>query len=133
MSNGDPVSWLLIEPGWTVADAAGEEVGRVDEVAGDSNADIFDGLAIALSMTGKARYVPAEQIKEIVEGRVTLALDRAAVEALPAYQASEEIQISGEKASLVGRLESRLVRPSRNERIPLLRRILLWFGLAGRR
>jgi hypothetical protein len=131
--SSDPVSWLVIEPGWRVFDSAGEEVGRVDEVAGDSNADIFDGLAVALSAVGEPRYVPAEQISGIVDGRVTLALDRAAVEALPRYQAAEEIAISGEKASIVGRLESKVVRPARMEHTPLLRRILLWFGLAGRR
>src|SRR5205085_11166814 len=27
----DPVSWLMIEPGWKVLDADGEEVGAVDE------------------------------------------------------------------------------------------------------
>ena len=37
----DTVSWLLIEAGWTVLAADGTEVGKVDEVTGDSNADIF--------------------------------------------------------------------------------------------
>jgi hypothetical protein len=50
----DPVSWLLIRPGWRVHAADGSEVGRVEEVTGDSSADIFDGLAIAFSVTGKA-------------------------------------------------------------------------------
>ena len=133
MSSPDPVSWLMIEPGWTVVDSAGEEVGRVDEVAGDSNADIFDGLAIALSVVGKARYVPAEQVSQIVEGRVTLALDRSAVEALPEYHAAEEIQVSGEKTSLVARIESGLISQPREEHTSLVRRVLLWFGLAGKR
>ena len=55
----DPVSWLLIETGWKVIDVDGGEVGEVDEVVGDSGADIFDGLAIATSMFGKPRYVPS--------------------------------------------------------------------------
>jgi len=54
---GDPVSWLMIEPGWKVAAADGSEVGEVDEIAGDSSLDIFDGLAIATSAFGKPRYV----------------------------------------------------------------------------
>jgi hypothetical protein len=70
----DPVSWLMIERGWKVLAADGSEVGQVDEVAGDSNADIFDGLAIATSKTGKSRYVPAEQVVEIQQGAVRLAL-----------------------------------------------------------
>ena len=31
----DPVSWLLIEPGWEVVDANGERIGKVDEVLGE--------------------------------------------------------------------------------------------------
>jgi hypothetical protein len=31
----DPVSWLVIEPGWEVVDANGEHLGRVEEVVGD--------------------------------------------------------------------------------------------------
>ncbi len=68
----DPVSWLLIEPGWRVEDSTGEEVGRVLEVGGDSNADIFDGLAIAFSALGAQHYVPSEQVGTITEGTVPL-------------------------------------------------------------
>jgi hypothetical protein len=70
----DPVSWLLIEPGWKVLAVDGGEVGEVDEVAGDDTVDIFDGLAIATSAFGKPRYVPAEQIAEITQGVVRLSL-----------------------------------------------------------
>ena len=40
----DPVAWNVIEPGWVVRDAAGEEVGHVHQLTGDHTADIFDGL-----------------------------------------------------------------------------------------
>ena len=43
----DPVSWLLIEPGWTVYDAAGKKVGKVKEVLADEQTDIFHGLTVA--------------------------------------------------------------------------------------
>ena len=42
----DPVAWTMIEAGWKVFDAEGDEVGTVYEVTGDAGADIFDGLAI---------------------------------------------------------------------------------------
>ena len=42
-----PVSWLVIEPGWTVVAADGTEVGRVEELVGDSGIDIFNGLAVS--------------------------------------------------------------------------------------
>jgi len=81
----DPVSWLMIEPGWKVRAADGSEVGEVDEVVGDSNADIFDGLAIATTRFGKPRYVPSEQVAEITEGTVALSLTPAQVEQLREY------------------------------------------------
>jgi hypothetical protein len=82
----DPVSWLLIEPGWNVFAADGNKVGEVDEVAGDSSVDIFDGLAIATSAFGKPRYVPSEQVAEITEGTVRLSLTRGQVEKLGEYR-----------------------------------------------
>ena len=51
---GEPVSWIVIEPGWKVVGRDGEELGRVDEVIGDSNADIFNGLAVSPECCGVA-------------------------------------------------------------------------------
>jgi hypothetical protein len=62
----DPVSWLMIEHGWEVVDANGKRVGKVDEVLGDTEADIWDGLTVS------GEYVPAEDVAEIVDGRITL-------------------------------------------------------------
>jgi hypothetical protein len=131
----DPVSWFLIEPGWRVEDSAGENVGRVLEVVGDSNADIFDGLAIASSALAKPRYVPAEQIGEIVEGCVRINLAERAIEALPEYEEPPvEEEIGSEKAPFTRRVETAVAPPpTRSSDIPLLRRVLLWFGLTGRR
>jgi len=63
----DPVSWLMIEKGWQVVDAAGDRVGKVDEVLGDAEADIWDGLTVS------GEYVAAERVSSIVDGRITLA------------------------------------------------------------
>jgi len=82
----DPVAWVMIETGWEVLAVDGGEVGEVDEVVGDSGADIFDGLAIATSMLGKPRYVPSEQVAEITEGIVRLALAREQIEQLGEYR-----------------------------------------------
>jgi hypothetical protein len=131
----DPVSWLLIEPGWRVAGSDGEELGRVEEVTGDQETDIFDGLAVAASAVGRPRYVPAEQVGSIVEGTVTLKLDRAAFDQLSEYQEPPESeQIEPDPASLLQRAESTVVSPDvHGGRIPLVRRIMLWFGRSGRR
>jgi hypothetical protein len=63
----DPVSWLLIEPGWQVVGPGGDELGRVERVDGDQNADIFDGLEVS-----GVGYVAAERVGPIVEGRIQL-------------------------------------------------------------
>jgi hypothetical protein len=78
----DPVSWLVIEPGWTVVARDGTDVGRIDEVIGDQEDDIFNGLAVASSVLGRPKYVPAERVAEIVEGEVRLDLPPEAVEQL---------------------------------------------------
>ena len=130
----DPVSWLMIEPGWRVVAADGTEVGRVEEVTGDSNADIFDGVVIAFSPVGRQHYVPAEQVGTITEGTVQLTLDRAAVEQLPLYnEPGEEIAIEPDKASPLNRFETDMLAPGTHEHSTgFFRRVAEWFGKTGR-
>jgi hypothetical protein len=78
----DPVSWLLIEKGWSVVGADGSDLGSVREVVGDTGADIFNGLSVTPGLLRGARYVPAERVGTIVEGRVELDLDADAFERL---------------------------------------------------
>jgi hypothetical protein len=75
-----------VEQGWDVVDSADESVGRVDEVLGDKNADIFDGLSVATGVLGKPVYVPAERVGEIREGRVQLELTADEVSRLEPYE-----------------------------------------------
>lgn len=131
----DPVSWLLVEPGWKVVDASGEEIGRVEAVTGDSNADIFDGLSIASGILSRPKYVPAEQVAEIVEGTVKLSLDRAAVDGLGEYdEPAESIDVEPDAATRRERAEeSVLGTDPREHRVGIVRRVAEWLGLAGRR
>jgi len=64
----------LIERGWRVEAAHGIEVGKVEETVGDSTHDIFSGLTVATGLLGRPRYVPAEKVAEITEGRVRLSI-----------------------------------------------------------
>jgi hypothetical protein len=133
----DPVSWLLIEAGWKVLAADGSEVGKVDEVTGDSSADIFDGLAIATSALGKPRYVPAEQVAEIAEGSVRLKLSTEQVEQLDEYlepATSAEIEADnkgGTSEAIRGefrKLEGKTLAPTEHERpLTFWRRVRLYF------
>jgi hypothetical protein len=131
----DPVSWLLIEPGWKVDAADASEIGRVEEVLGDSTADIFDGLSISSGMFSHPKYVAAEVVGEIVDGRVRLKLTPAEIEQLGEFEEPpEQVQLSSEGSSRLSRLESRLAPPVKHtERVGLVRRALEWLGVAGRR
>ena len=64
--NADPVSWLLVEPGWTVMNEHGETIGKVDEVLGDEQIDIFHGLLVG------GEEILADRVAEIVEGEIRL-------------------------------------------------------------
>jgi hypothetical protein len=105
---------LLIEPGWKVLAADGSEAGAVKEIIGDSNADIFDGLAVSTSTLGKPRYVPAEQVAEISEGTVRLSLTTDQIEDLDEYQEpppSTVIEPDTRDESFWGRLRNIFRRP----------------------
>jgi hypothetical protein len=122
----DPVSWFVIEAGWTVVDSSGHEVGSVDEVVGDSSDDIFNGLSISTSLLGKPRYVPSEQVAEITEGRVRLSLSRDQVDRLGEYrEPPTTAEILPEEAGALRRAESAFEAPihSHQERLNFLTRI----------
>lgn len=72
----DPVAWTLVERGWAVVADSGEEVGKVNEVIGDPEADIFDGLSVgAGAILDRPLYVPSENVGPIEEGTVHLTID----------------------------------------------------------
>jgi hypothetical protein len=75
-----------VERGWEVVDSAGDSVGRVDEVLGDKDHDIFDGLTVSTGLVGKPKYVPSERVGDITEGRVQLELGADEVERLEPYE-----------------------------------------------
>jgi PRC-barrel domain len=88
------VAWLVIERGWTVVASDGSEIGKVNEVVGDTGKDIFDGLTVSSGVLGKPRYVPSERVKRITEGRVELDLGPDEAHRLEEYREpppSEEI------------------------------------------
>lgn len=133
---GDPVSWFVIEPGWTVVAENGEEVGSVDEVVGDSGDDIFNGLSISTSLLGRPRYVPSEQVAEITEGRIRLKLSKDQVDHLGEFEEPPTTaEVLPEEAGLLTRAEASVEAPiaSHEERLNIVTRIRHAFRrLAGR-
>ena len=83
----DPVAWTMVERGWAVAASDGSEVGTVDQVLGDPEADIFDGLAVGVgTVLNRPLYVPSEQVGAIEEGTVHLTIDADEYGRLTPYQ-----------------------------------------------
>ena len=62
----EPVSWLMIEPGWKVLGPDGQKVGKVDEVLADEPSAIFHGLVV------DGDEILAERIAEIQDGEIHL-------------------------------------------------------------
>jgi len=131
---GDPVSWYLIERGWEVVDREGEPVGKVEETIGDSSHDIFDGLSLATSLLGAPRYIPAEAVVDITEGRIHLSLSKDEIDRLGEYEEPPtSAEIEPEKASVLQRIEHPIEAPIRKHREHehVLRRLALrlstWF------
>jgi hypothetical protein len=78
----DPAAWTVVEPGWRVLDTAGDDVGRVHEVRGDLELDIFGGLTVNPGILSRDTYVPAEHVGAIYEGEVHLSISREEIEGL---------------------------------------------------
>jgi sporulation protein YlmC with PRC-barrel domain len=78
---GDPIAYLAVTPGTPVYAADGTEVGRVEAVVADDDADIFEGLAVELD--GDTRFADADIVGSMHERGVVLSLDAAAAAGLP--------------------------------------------------
>ena len=126
MSNGDPVSWFVIEAGWKVVDAEGQEVGSVDEVVGDSGDDIFNGLSVSTGLISRPVYVPSEQVGVITQRRVQLKLTKDQVRHLGEYEEPPtSADIEPEEAGALRRAEAAIEAPiqAHEQRLNLVTRI----------
>ena len=128
-----PVSWFMIEQGWQVVAEDGTEIGYVESVVGDSGVDIFNGLAVSTGLLDQPRYVPAERVTRITEGRVELGLRSDELERLEAFEEPpESLEIGGDEASRADRVADVFLDPEvRPHRADLLTRLRAW--LAHRR
>jgi PRC-barrel domain protein len=81
----DPASWKVVERGWRIVGSDGAEVGYVDEIVGDSNADIFSGIAMSEGVFKGRRLIPSEHVAEIVVGEIRLDIPAARAGHLDEY------------------------------------------------
>jgi hypothetical protein len=84
MDLGNPISYLVLADGTPVLASDGQEVGRVEHVLADPDADVFDGVIVDMRAgPGGHRFADADQVAAIYERGVLLSLDASAAEALP--------------------------------------------------
>jgi hypothetical protein len=84
--NEPEVSWKAIEKGARVDALDGQELGKVVEIAGDSEADIFSGLVVSLSRLRSNKFLPSERVTRIWPDRVSTSIASEQVESLPEYK-----------------------------------------------
>jgi uncharacterized protein YrrD len=81
MDLGNPASYLVLADGTPVLSSDGHELGTVEHVLADDDADVFDGVIVA--MGGGHRFADADQVTAIYERGVVLSIDAGAAEGLP--------------------------------------------------
>jgi uncharacterized protein YrrD len=62
-----------MEKGWRVFSADGTDIGKVADIRGEIEADIFHGITVKRGLLGKPEYVSADRVAQIFEGEVMLA------------------------------------------------------------
>jgi hypothetical protein len=102
----DPVSWLQIEPGWSVLTTEGQAFGVVAQVAGSKEDDIFDGIAVQSPGSTRLVYAPGEQVSAVYPGRVLLKITAAqAAELGPYTEAPPQKALELPRESLTARVK----------------------------
>jgi len=80
------VSWKAIEADAEVVSAEGVVAGRVSRVVGDTDADVFSGLAIVPLAHAGERFIAAERVTGIWPNRVEVDLTPESIAGLPEYE-----------------------------------------------
>jgi hypothetical protein len=84
MDLGNPASYLVLADGTPVVTSDGHEIGRVEHVLADADADVFDGVIVDVRAgPGGHRFADASQIEAIYERGVMLAISADDAEGLP--------------------------------------------------
>ena len=82
MDEGEPISYMAVEPGTPVLTATGTEFGTVEHVLQIPSLDVFDGIAVKVHHG--LRFVDRDQVTEMTTTHVTSSVSASEVESLPA-------------------------------------------------
>ncbi|MDO8211283.1 DUF2171 domain-containing protein [Conexibacter sp. CPCC 206217] len=102
---GAPTSYLTLQRGVDVYDAAGAHVGKVDHVLADASIDIFDGIVVdTRSGSGGHRFADSEQVEELFERGVVLNVAADALHDPEPGPAALDVDPGEEESGLSARL-----------------------------
>jgi uncharacterized protein YrrD len=108
---GAQVSYMTLEDGVPVYASDGREVGKVAHVLADADLDVFDGIVVACGVIPpEHRFVDADQVAELHERGVVLAIDSELAEALPKPSASPPTMSAGPDDTVPDELRDKLRR-----------------------
>jgi hypothetical protein len=126
------IAWRAIAEDTPVFSSEGEEAGRVTRVVGDTEADIWDGLAISVQTLGADRLLPAERVRGIWSDRIEVALSRDQIEQLPPFEETPMVTWEADEEGDVGSLVRRFLRPGDPLEIgPSIVRAVVWAAVWG--
>lgn len=77
------VAWLAMPEKAPMVGESGEEIGRMEELLGDKEDDIFHGIVLELARSGHKVEVQADRIPKITTRRVYTDLAADELERLP--------------------------------------------------
>ena len=86
MGQGRFIAWTGLEPGTPVVASDGEQIGKVGEVVGDRESDIFSGLVITAGLLTADRFVPADQVGDLSPDEVRLRLSSSEADSLEVHE-----------------------------------------------
>lgn len=81
MTDEQPIAWTAIAPGTPLRCSDGSAAGRVVDVLGSRDEDVFHGLVVALE--GRRAVILADFVGAMTTGHVETTLTPAEVRALP--------------------------------------------------
>jgi len=111
MDLGNPVSYLVLADGTPVLSSDGHQVGKVEHVLADVDADVFDGVIVDVRPgPGGHRFADAAQVEAIHERGVVLTMTAEAANRLPEPAANPATLDSGPEDSVPDDLKDKLRR-----------------------
>ena len=90
---GQPIAWRAVTADTPVYAADGTRVGKVADVVGSDQGDIFHGVVVDLDDGGREVLVASDDVAAITDVRIESRVSPDVVRSLPAFEAAESYHI----------------------------------------